>query len=233
MIAIIVIVAVLLFPLLRTMREGAESTKCVSNLRQIGRAFRSYALDNDGYFPAIRQLNQSRPDSDPNPNQNPTGGPWLLELAPYTGTPLAPGQENIWRLKNVPPRANAQYCPAYVRLFPSITAIQATGLSTLGYGMNVSLNVAGKDLFVPRIDVRFKEVAITRPATSILVGDSGDYHLNAQAGWQTASPTATMPDGFTSGAPKRHRGKANYLYADGHVETLTPDQALPQLQFQP
>ncbi len=41
------------------------------------------------------------------------------------------------------------------------------------------------------------------------------------------------PDGCNSGAPLRHKGKANYLFADGHVETLTPDQALPLLKFIP
>lgn len=142
---------------------------------------------------------------------------------------------NVYRLKEVPPNKNAQYCAAYVRLFPSVNAIRDHSYNVLGYGMNICLNVAGKDInFGGRISNRFKENAVSRPATSILIGDSSDYHIDCSSGdWKTGAVATGKPEGYTSGAPKRHGGKGNYLYADGHVETLMPDQALPQLVFTP
>jgi prepilin-type processing-associated H-X9-DG protein len=226
-IAIISLLTALLVPAVGGMRSSADSAKCVSNLRQVGHAFRSYAQDNDGLYPAPRYANVPGPDSNP---QNST---WQLELAPYTTGPLR--ANNMYRLKEVPPGNNAQYCAAYVRRFPSVTAIRDSPYNALGYGMNVCLNVGGKDInFGGRNAVRFREIQIVRPATSILIGDSGDYHLDCSSGsWQKVAPTSTKPDGYNSGAPERHRGNGNYLYADGHVETLNPDQALSQLKFNP
>lgn len=51
---VIVIIAVLAgisFPLVRGMRERAESTHCVQNLRQIGIGLNAYIAENNGRFP--------------------------------------------------------------------------------------------------------------------------------------------------------------------------------------
>jgi len=228
-VAIIGVLSALIIPSLRGMRTSADSAKCTSNLRMMGLAFKSYAQDSDGYFPAPRYVNTGTAASNPNPQ----GATWQLELAPYTTGPLR--ANNIYRLKEVPPNNNTQYCAAYVRLFPSVTAIRDNGYNALGYGMNINLNVSGQDInFGGRIWNRFKEIAIVRPATSILIGDSSDYHLDCSSGsWSKLASTPVKPDGYNTGAPTRHRGKANYLYADGHVETLTPDDALQQLRFKP
>ena len=50
-IAIIAILAALLFPVFARAREAAQKTTCVSNLRQIGIAFRMYSPDWDEAFP--------------------------------------------------------------------------------------------------------------------------------------------------------------------------------------
>ncbi|GAT32395.1 general secretion pathway protein G [Terrimicrobium sacchariphilum] len=228
-VAIIGALAAILLPSLGVVRNAADGGRCVSNLRNIALAFKSYAQDNDGYLPAPRYANPGTPTSNPNP----LGSTWQLELAPYTTGPLK--ANNIYRLKEVPIGRNAQICPTYLKMFPSQTAMRDSGLNAAGYGMNINLNVSGQDInFGGRIYNRFKEISIMRPATSIIVGDSADYHIDCRTGtWQYAAPTSTKPDGCNSGAPLRHKGKANYLFADGHVETLTPDQALPLLQFNP
>lgn len=53
-IAIIGILAALLFPMIGRMTASAEAAKCVNNLRQIGAAAVLYATDNDGYIPPSR-----------------------------------------------------------------------------------------------------------------------------------------------------------------------------------
>ena len=222
-VSIIAVLCALLFPAVGAVRASADSAKCVSNLRQIGTAFRYYSQNNDGLYPAPRG---GWVGTDPNP----LGYSWQLELATYTTAPLP--ANNLYRLKEIPPERNAQYCPGYVRLFPSITALRDNGLNALGYGMNINLNVGGKDInFGGRINERFKEMAIVNPVGAILVGESGDYHLDCSSGWRKITPSKSYPEGYASGAPERHHGKGNYLFADNHVEALKPEEALPLLVF--
>jgi prepilin-type processing-associated H-X9-DG protein/prepilin-type N-terminal cleavage/methylation domain-containing protein len=228
-IAIVGILSALLTSSMGKMRSSADSAKCMANLRQIGVAFRMYAQENDGLYPAPR-FQQSGTE---NPNPAGPSSTWQVELAPYTTAPLpAP---NSYQLKGIHPSKNAQYCPAFVRLFPSVSAIQATSFNSTGYGMNICLNVGGRDInFGGRISNRFKEVAITRPATSIIVGDSADYSIDCSSGnWAKAAPNSAKPEGYSNGAPTRHGGKGNYLFVDGHIETLAPADALPKLVFNP
>ena len=50
-IAIIAILAAILFPVFARARERAKQTQCINNLKQFGVAFRTYADDNNGYLP--------------------------------------------------------------------------------------------------------------------------------------------------------------------------------------
>jgi general secretion pathway protein G len=226
-VAVIGVLAALLVPVLGKARSSTDSGKCVSNLRQISAAFQSYAQDNDGLYPAPRGGTWG------DPAKNPTGYTWQVEIAPYTTAPLA--ATNVYALKDVPPGKNAQYCPAYLRLYRSYIAVRDNGIDALGYGMNLNLNVGGKDINFgnpARINLRFKAINIIKPATAILIGDCSGPRLDVN-NWGQTAPTANMPDGFTSGAPSRHGSKANYLFADGHVEGLTIEPARTQLAFTP
>lgn len=49
--AIITILAALLFPIFAAARGKARATVCISNLRQAGNAFAMYAQDYDGFYP--------------------------------------------------------------------------------------------------------------------------------------------------------------------------------------
>src|SRR5215831_7366201 len=53
-ITIIAILAALLFPVLARAKEGAKSTQCRNNLRQIGIAARLYADDNRDTFSCLQ-----------------------------------------------------------------------------------------------------------------------------------------------------------------------------------
>ena len=53
-IAIIAILAAMLLPALNRARDKAKSVSCISNLKQVGLAFLSYADDNRGYVPPAK-----------------------------------------------------------------------------------------------------------------------------------------------------------------------------------
>lgn len=72
-IAIISILAAILFPVFARARENARRTSCLSNLKQIGLGFMQYTQDYDEKFaPAIRGTWRSRPEDyevDTNPGK--------------------------------------------------------------------------------------------------------------------------------------------------------------------
>lgn len=69
-------------------------------------------------------------------------------------------------------------------------------------------------------------VTIGRPAKTILAGDSKSHALSVWPG----DPTGEK---FESSDPERHRSRANYLFADGHVETLALADAYPLFNRDP
>ena len=63
----------MLLPSLTSARQVAVRTQCAANLRQLGFAIESYAIENSGFVP--RDCTLGRPDREP----------WMLLLAPYLG----------------------------------------------------------------------------------------------------------------------------------------------------
>ena len=59
-IAIIAVLASLLLPVFSSVQESGASSKCISNLRQIGAALNLYVGDHNGYYPAL--VNSAKAD---------------------------------------------------------------------------------------------------------------------------------------------------------------------------
>jgi prepilin-type processing-associated H-X9-DG protein len=78
-ITIIAMLIGLMVPQVGKFMDKAKSTKCMSNLRQIGTAANLYANDNDGRFPMIESMPSNEVYTDPSINAKP-----LFEtLEPY------------------------------------------------------------------------------------------------------------------------------------------------------
>jgi len=73
-IAVLGVLSLILIPVVARIRASAQSTHCMANLQQIGRAFTLYAEEHRSLLPAP---------------ENTTAGiqPWYAAIHPYTGTP--------------------------------------------------------------------------------------------------------------------------------------------------
>ena len=81
-IAIIGLLASLLLPVVTTVMESAHTTRCMSNLRQLGMAVNAYANDHQNTFPKV-ETDPTNPVYEPEAEARP-----LAEvLAPYSITP--------------------------------------------------------------------------------------------------------------------------------------------------
>jgi prepilin-type N-terminal cleavage/methylation domain-containing protein/prepilin-type processing-associated H-X9-DG protein len=112
-ISIIAVLAGLLLPVLGKVQDGANSTKCASNLRQIGVAINAYTADNDGLLPGPLSISQY-------PSLGVQGAPdegsLYKKLAKYLGLSDVVGASTPTE------RGNVFVCPAYQRVVKKLDA---------------------------------------------------------------------------------------------------------------
>jgi len=210
-IAIIAILAAILFPVFAQAREKARQASCQSNLKQICLAILMYTQDNDEMFPGWRTRCWSGGESHP---------PWHAVIQPY--------------MKSV----QALECPSanhrayFWACWPEARAAgwTAPGLS---YGFNERMSHALSEgpgrCRCPRAK---KMTGWRKPAQTLLVADSKcgmvwDARPNGilhRVAWPEAdNRTICMCRGLIPPAdqlPKytRHSGGSNIGFLDGHVK---------------
>lgn len=174
-------------------RVSAQKTQCASNLRQIGMALNVYAQEHENEFPPTAH------DED--------GTSWFQRLLPFLDNAEKVG-----------------ICPAD----PLGAQRYAAGMSS--YILNEYVAVPLTDPF-GRVKENFRNrLTLTRPDQTMIVFPSSDgLGLNASHDhthsrkWKNwpAVLADIQPDRFRTGrpGPEHAEGQANYLYADGHVET--------------
>jgi len=213
-VAIIAILAGLLLPAVTLVRSKARTLQCQSNLRQVGMGMLAYANDFDD---AVAPSKVYTSFTNLSAAAYPSGVHWHDLIQPYVdrdnsrGSSANIGKGVLWG------------CPSW------------KGRSNGGSGVNGGWTGYGKN-YVPAAPVSwqldsqptaveewswpsgfrvFRFASITHSSSRVLAGDSQDWHIfpsNGQAGtffsW--------------SGEPRRHGGRANYLFFDNHVATLDP-----------
>ena len=203
-IAIIAVIAAILFPIFSSAKSAAKKTACVANMNQLGVAAMLYMSSSDDQYPLGHE-----PEDDP--LQTFDGGgdyePHFIELIrPYVKNAK---NEGVWR------------CPGD----PS-PRLQKDGDTTefhVSYAVNGWFEY-GQD-----------SGSVDSPASKVYVLEStNDDHLHWWQFGRTAvnDPFPTYGQLMTLGtkavtegfAPIRHNGKANYLFADGHVATKSLSQ---------
>jgi prepilin-type N-terminal cleavage/methylation domain-containing protein/prepilin-type processing-associated H-X9-DG protein len=206
-IAIIGILAAILIPTVGAVRRSAKKTACVSNLREIGRAALLYAGENKHRLP----LN------------NTSNARWATALVPY----IQPGQSTAYReavfyCSLTPPENyaqggsnNGQYAVSD-RFNGNSWPASNVSIGGVVYPYSGQQHPQGVSL-----------LQVPNPARVVMMGETPVIRTSG-----SASPNLTVENFYPAlarGAGANHRsdgdasqgdGPGNYLYADGHVESL-------------
>ena len=199
-IAIIAILAGMLLPALGMAKEAAKKAKCSSQLRQIGIATMMYADDNEGHMPLCNMFHD-----DPNKL-------WIRLILPYVG-----GSDDV------------RACPSDKK---SKERIAKNGTS---YPINDWTSQPGPIAGFTKVNPPDHAHLLDKlrfPSETIIVFEISDQqqmtvlhdHTHGRAGWPTWKDVIDdiQPDRHGGGQKNKLKtnGRANYLYADGHVESI-------------
>jgi len=197
-IAILAMLVALLFPAFGKFQDKANGVKCGNNLKQIGAAMMMFAGDNGGLFP-VSGGTIAYTDTDVPPPAGSGAPPWTKQLENYLGTSASTNALNI-------------------RIFtcPSTSKVINVG-ATFSYfngcwGGSPNNHINGF--------VATRQPLIQYPSKYILVGDvAKTWNKNDADPDNYSSDPAfdSLGAGKNTNFSKIHNGKANFLFADGHV----------------
>jgi len=194
-VAIVAVLAALLFPAIGKMTERAREAKCLSNLRQLGTAWHAYANDNGGRLASTGWKNTST-------------NPDYPGIRDYAGLPAVSVGADPWL------RATAFTCP--VLQANTSTATQEA------FFRNYSVNELACDLYFPNptyAGQKRRLVSINRPSQFAVAMDGSIAPGSpANALYGTTSSNRQGKEQWVQlphGSPA-NKG-ANVLFADGHV----------------
>jgi len=211
-IGIIALLISILLPSLQRARQAAVAVQCASNLRQHGLAYVQYTSENKGNLPPFMERNAGYDYQ--------TNRMHIDFMAPFLGVKDSfaarwGGTKTVGVLfLNCPVGGPSDEYSAYgvnyaeVFTYPPPADTGSVKLNKVPLTAFVSMDASTHFVYSP----------ITVPFGADADQDGkNDTHpaLMAYPVWQ-----------FNQARPKRHNGKANYLFADGHVDMRTLDQWL-------
>jgi len=197
-VAVIGILATLLFPAVDTLRNKSQQAKCASNLRQLGTALLQYAAENNGALPSGKTWDRDISSYLGVPEWNTAGAnsPVLTCPADRRSRPLADGKF---------PRS---YTSSYIK-----PADPTQGL--FGDG-DVQPSRRLVQITRPSQTIMIFEMFTTGTGAEV----ANEQFMQAygwSSGYQSAASTPRLPNGKFY-----HGNTLNYLFADGHLEPLPP-----------
>jgi prepilin-type N-terminal cleavage/methylation domain-containing protein/prepilin-type processing-associated H-X9-DG protein len=213
-VAIIALLAAILFPVFARARENARRTSCQSNLKQIGLAALQYVQDYDERYPYSRIGYSS---SNPPP----------AEYQKFIQGPFSDGSKQVlW------PEFLQPYVKSYQMFACPSRSRAISGVINGNYGMMTAIgidNLAGTQQSL-------HSAAIKAPALTYFIMDCYSYVISYGGAWQflPGVGNADMPaildshaDGDTCHGytiechTSRHFDGVNVAFADGHVKWLS------------
>lgn len=212
-IAIIAVLAALSFPILSKTQQRGLAVKATSRLQQTFVAFQGYAADNNGNLPAAGGM----PDV---PGE--ASGNWVMRIQPYAdGRPFSgwkvPGQ-----------LAECFVCPVWQQ-----TTTYKNALWNTGFGMNYRLGRPDSPVASTDTATQRKQVSVVKNASrKILVAPSDGWGVQFQVFNKNYKNKGFLgPKRYgnsnPSAAAAQQKGFGIYLFVDGHVQQLTPEELDP------
>ena len=195
--AIIGILAAILFPVFSNVREAGRRTTCASNLRQIGQGIAMYVQDNNRFYPILFPYNLPEQEN---------CSMWVERIYKYVGTP------KVFECPNV---ENGEYrsgCPAQEgsnRWDGSYDLNAPTATFTTNAEGNPVMGMSNRPLH----ESRYK-----RPSSTILVLDGDGYFVNPGTQQPPFEGTAGL---LKYGVDPHHNNGCNVCFVDGHVQWLS------------
>lgn len=184
---------------------SANSVISADQQKQIWMALNLYRGDNNNYYPAIQS-----------PWPPPNGA-----LTAWTRQPISP----YLPMRTVSIANMAFVCPNAIYTYRGyelneLTRTYAATAAMVGFNTEVS---RANDQYKPR-----HWNTIERPEATILLYDAGQA---AQSAWSEAATLWPWVEAQIAGQQVnykridyRHGGKVNFMFVDGHLETMTPAQ---------
>jgi len=221
-IAIIAILAAILFPVFAQAREKARQTSCLSDLKQIGLAFKMYVQDFDERWPQC----------DPLPAGN---GCCSQGQNAQTGLDFGyPGWISN-ALRSYTKDQAIYICPDVQGYYTFFDPWSNGGTATSGGSQTFSYSFNYKSVYGTK-ESQFQSVS-----TALIMADSGTQwwdcpYENTGCGWRSRDWAAHLNGGFINGNPNQytewHTMKNNGMFEDGHCKsfgwtTLTWGQLAP------
>jgi prepilin-type N-terminal cleavage/methylation domain-containing protein/prepilin-type processing-associated H-X9-DG protein len=203
--AILAILAGILVPVLARAKEQARQTSCANNLRQLGLAAQLYWDDHDGRTFRYRTGATNNGDV-------------------YWFGWIERGAEGKRRFDRTQGALHPYLGARGVEVCPSLDyrmadfKLKATG-AAYGYGYNIHLST-------PLTEPAFRISTVPIPSRLGVLADAAQINTFQPP----ASPDHPMLEEFyyvTTKEPTthfRHRQRANVLFADSHIEPLTPER---------
>jgi len=214
-VAIISILAAILFPVFARARESARRASCLSNLKQIGLGMMQYVQDYDGRYTGI--YTQGNTNTGPDGKKFSTGGKWFWPqlIQPY--------------VKNY----QVFFCPSTTNPIGSNDATLAPELSSVydNYGINYQIKDGGPDASPGR-----SESSVPDAAGTYMFMDFGTYSFTSS--WiipATRTSNYALPGAGKLGSTcaittntryqadcesGRHFDGVNVAFFDGHAKWL-------------
>lgn len=208
-VAVLAILASILFPILFRVREYAYRTKCASNLRQLGQAFAQYSTDWNGFWPSPGGLVGDRGYWSQSGNggingyvrQNGIGTVWCCPLLTEWGGLYPPRSYSMNSYLRTPADVEYPTCNSFLRGI-NVQAIRESQRTILLYEG------------IPLSSTEFQDTAYTEDQI---------YYIYRCANWTWARgyPIRRYVNTIDSVHPW-HGDVNNYLYCDGHLIARSP-----------
>jgi len=213
-IAIISILAAILFPVFARARENARRTACLSNMKQIGLGIMQYTQDYDEHYPrAWGGIGTDGRTGNPDDIETDTGKPGGV-FTIYAASTSTPGNYRTWMDYIYPYVKSTQlfHCPSHVG---------SNSYPDYGYSVAFSNYYYYGELFGGSTGMRnipISMAAVTRPSEVIVVAEyPGAYsYTTSPANMYTYASKPPSDANYNLVTPHLDGGTA--VYADGHAK---------------